>query len=133
MFRIRLLALGPALLELLDLYVDADAEVDPNLADGVAEIREAELGIATGVAHDDVAAAPADHFVESQVLEMAAVRQVDVAPAVLGQSKQFVEERTERPARAVGRVVSTALFARVGQPPSQPDVEQRHQESDRGR
>jgi hypothetical protein len=52
---------------------DFDAEIDPALANGVAEPLERERGVLLGVAGDDVAAAAANQFVEPQVLEVAAV------------------------------------------------------------
>src|SRR5688500_7911551 len=51
-----------------DLYflleADRHAEVDANLADGIAEVAQLAVGIAAGIAHKNVAAATQDDFVQ---------------------------------------------------------------------
>ena len=42
-------------------------------AQGVAKVVVVAVGIAARVEHDDVTAAAADHFVESQVLEVTSI------------------------------------------------------------
>ena len=61
--------------------VDGDAEVDADLADGVAEILEDVLRVGAGVADDDAVAAAQHHLVQAEVLEVPAVGEVDVRVA----------------------------------------------------
>src|ERR1043166_8819742 len=56
---------------LLEVY--GHAEVNANLADGVAEVFELVVGVRRGIADDDEAAAAQNHLVEREVLEVAAV------------------------------------------------------------
>src|ERR1043166_4262298 len=56
---------------LLEVY--GHAEVNANLADGVAEVFELAVGVRRGIADDDEAAAAQNHLVEREVLEVAAV------------------------------------------------------------
>jgi hypothetical protein len=77
--------------------------------------------------HGDQAAAPAHQFVHAEILEVAAVGQVDKIRVGIGQAEQFgnqVEQsQPGRGAAAVGR-----LAARIGEPAAEPDIEQGHQE-----
>jgi len=73
---------------------------------------------------DDEAALPAHHFVEAQVLEMAAVGQIDVRTLIRGESEGFGQKALRgKPwtVRLIGRV---AGLAGIAEPPAQPDVKQ---------
>ena len=91
------------------------------------------LAVLFGVDGDDVRAAPADQLVDAEVLEVAAVRQADVARLVVGAAEQLLEqvERADlrrrlaprrREQRALGAV------ARIADPPAEPDIEHGQQE-----
>ena len=112
---------------------DPHAKIEGDLADGVAEIVELELRIATGIAHDDQAAAPPHHLVDAEVLEVTAVGQIDVLVRVGRQSEHLGQKRPDRNSWTVVLIRFLALLSRIAQPPAQPDVEQRHQEGDRRR
>ena len=69
--------------------LDGHAEIDRDLAHRIAEILEAVVRIAPRIADDDAAAAPADHLVEAQVLEMPSVREIDVMAVVRRQPEHL--------------------------------------------
>src|SRR5262249_35728549 len=88
--------------------IDLDAEIDPDLADGVAQIRQRAVGIAAGIADHDVAAAPPDHFVEPEILEMAAIGEVNIRTLVVGEAEQLPHDGRNadgRPFAAPGALV----------------------------
>ena len=92
---------------LADVDLDVDAEVGAALLDGVAQIPERHAAVLAGVARDDEAAAAADQFVDAEVLEVAAVRQVHPLARVGGHAEQFVHQLAA--ATAAGRNPSTGL------------------------
>ena len=57
--------------------LDFDAEVGAALPNGIASPLNVERIVLLGVAGDDVPAAPADQLVDAEVLEVAAVGEVD--------------------------------------------------------
>jgi hypothetical protein len=59
-----------------------DAKVDGNLAYGVAKIGELEMSVLAGVDNDDEPASAPDHLVEPEILEMAAVGEIDIGSVV---------------------------------------------------
>ena len=56
---------------------DADAEIDARIALQRDEGREAHRRIGFGVDHDDQLAAPAQQLVDAEILDVAAVGEVD--------------------------------------------------------
>ena len=78
---------------------DPDAEIDVDFSHRIAEILEGEIGIAAGVDDDDEPAAPPHHLVEAEILEMAAVGQIDVAALVGGLAQRLGEQRPGRQLR----------------------------------
>ena len=59
--------------DLVEGDLDIDPQVDPDLADGVAEILEGQAGVAAGIHDKDAMAPAAHHFIESEIFEMASV------------------------------------------------------------
>ena len=54
------------------------------------------LGIAAGINHHDQAALAAELVVDAEVVEMSAVRQVDIGALVVRTSQHLVEQRQQR-------------------------------------
>src|SRR6266508_4255788 len=124
---------GRALLELRQtVELDRDAEVDRDLAHCIAEIREGIIRVGPGIDRDDVPTAAAYHLVDAEVLEMTAVRQVDVRSVIGGETERFLDQRLDRECRTLMAVGLPALPAGIAQPPTEPHVEQRQQEGDSG-
>ncbi len=73
------------------IEIDADAEVDVDLAYRVAQVLEAALGVATGVAHHDETTTAADHLVQAEILEVAAVGQVDPVTGIGRVAGEFLQ------------------------------------------
>src|SRR5438045_3228350 len=71
------------------VYTDVDlhAEVRTAAADQVTQVFERERSILPGVARDDVPASAANQFVNTEILKMPAIRDVDVLPFVVRQTK----------------------------------------------
>ena len=74
------------------IELDADTEIDIDFSHRVAEIFEGEFRIAASVDDDDEPASPPHHFVEAEIFEMAAVRQIHVRTVIRGQSERFLEQ-----------------------------------------
>jgi hypothetical protein len=91
------------------------------------EIGERRAGIRAGIADDDVAAAPAQQFVETQILEVTAVGEMDAGIF-------FVETHAEHLAHhevVPGRPAKpTRLMPRIREPDPEADVQQGHEEAD---
>ncbi len=68
---------GIAAFEVFGVNVDDHAEIGVALADGVAEVPEMAVAVLAGVDGDDAGAAPPHQFVDPEILEMAAVGQID--------------------------------------------------------
>src|SRR5229473_2250100 len=78
--------------KLVRVQPDVHPEVGAALADGIAEGVEREGGIFFRIGGNDVLAAPSDKLVESQVLEMAAIGEVDEPACVIGIAYEFVDQ-----------------------------------------
>ncbi len=110
---------------------DGHMQVRVALADGIAQVFEHELFIAAGVHGHHQPAAPAHQFVQAQVLEMAAVGQVEEVGIGVRQPEQLGQNAEQTDA---GRRTLPVLFLDgVGRPASQPQVKQRHEEGQRRR
>ena len=107
---------------------DANAEVEGRLPHGIAKVFELEVLVAAGVDDQDETAAPADHLVEAEVLEMASVRQIDVGPGVGGPAEHLRQQRSDGPGRPIQLVAFLARAPGIPQPPSEPNVEESQQE-----
>src|SRR5581483_3674328 len=108
---------------------NVDAEVDADLADAVAEILEREGAVLAGITHQDLAAAAQNDFVEPEIVEVAAVGEVDIAARGGGQPKHLGKQRNHgMPGAGVGKCVIAVLVG-VSQPGAQADVEDGHQET----
>src|SRR5580658_2631108 len=112
------------------LELNGDAEIDADLANRIAEVLEGEAAVVAGVAHQHLAATAQHHFVQSQIVEMSSVGEVDVAPAGIGESEHFGEQRHEGELGAVVTVSLIALVVRIAEPCAQAYVEDAHQESE---
>ena len=113
--------------------IDANPEVDVDLANSVAEIVEREVGILAGVDDHNEPTSPPYHLVEPKILEMPAVRQIDVPFVVGRQAEGFLEQGLNREIGSLGRVRIVPLPPRVPKPPAKPDIEECEQERDRRR
>jgi len=92
-------------------------KVDLHLADEVAELGEIAMGIGARIAHDDEAATPPHHLVDSQILEMAAVGKIDVAAEIVGRTSELAQQGAER-TRRIGQIdLPPSVFARAGSHP----------------
>ena len=111
--------------------LDVDAEIGAALLDGVAEILEGDVAVLAGIAGDDEPAAAADQFVDAEVLEVPAVREIHPRPIVGGHAEQLAQQLDQRQPRAF--VGPDLCPARVAQPPAEAHVENRHQERERRR
>ena len=87
-------------LQQLRFDLNVDPQVDPNLTDGVAQIRKRTVRVAAAVADDDIMAAPQHHLVEAQVFEMASVREIDIGIGGIRQPECLCQHRPDRDARA---------------------------------
>jgi len=75
--------------------MNADPEIDVNLADGIAKISEFEAGIAAGVDNNDKSTSPPHHLIQAEIFEMAAVGEIDVGSVVGGQAKRLLDHRLD--------------------------------------
>ena len=75
------------------IEVDRNAEINPDLAHGIAQVGEGAFRILSRVADDNVARPPQDHLVKGKVLEVAAIGEVDVWIAGIGQTECFRDDR----------------------------------------
>ena len=115
-----------------DFDVDRDAQIDPDFADGVPEILKDIIKILPGIDHEDEFAAAQHHFVEAEIVEVSAIRKIDVLVAISRVPDRLGKERpdcVERPAAFPGPRSGCAWIA---QPPTEAHVEERHQETNDG-
>src|SRR5205085_11632091 len=84
--------------------INTDSEIDPDLAYRVAEILELKGLVAAGVADNDESAASADHLVKAEILEVPAVREIDVVPVVGRLTEHLVQQRGNCHTRAFAAV-----------------------------
>ena len=117
--------------QLAQIDLDVHAEVGAAPLDGVAEVLEGDVAVLPGIAGDDEPAAAPHQFVEAQVLEVAAVGEIHPLLVVGRHAEQLVEQLAQR--QVGGLALPHGREARVAQPPAEPDVEDRHQEGQRGR
>ena len=71
---------------------DPDAEIDPDLADGIAKVGQRAVGIAAGIADDDIAAAPPDHLIDAEIFEMTTVQQIDIGADIVRHAEEFLDD-----------------------------------------
>ena len=60
----------------LRVELNRNVEVDADLADRIAEVLKAGVGILTSIDHQDATTAATDHFIQAEVLKVAAVAQI---------------------------------------------------------
>src|ERR1700722_18728500 len=118
-----------------DLFpeLDGDAEIDADLANGIAEILECEAAVVARVAHQNMAATAQYHFVQSEIVEMPAVGEIDVTAARIGESEHLGKQRHECELGSAADVSLIAFGVRITQPCAEAHVEDTHQESQHGR
>ena len=75
--------------DLFHVEIDLRAEICAAFAYRVSQILEGELGILRPVARNNVAAAPANQFIDAEVFEMSAVREIHESLFVVGTAGQF--------------------------------------------
>ena len=115
----------------LGVDVDLHTEVGAALANGPAQRLEGQLCVLLGVAHDDVVAASADQLVQPEIVEVAAIAQVDESAAPRGLAEQLGDQIRPRKDRA--RIPAGTAPARIAQPPSEPGIKHGQQERHRSR
>ena len=93
------------------------------------QILEGKLLIGIRIHHQNVPATAADHLVNAEIVEMPAVREVDVRALGVGQSQRFSQQRLERAGRAALHLFLADVGGRVGEPCAETDIEKRHQKS----
>ena len=71
---------------------DADAQINPRQPDQVAEIVAGGVGILGRVDGHDIATAAAEQFIDAEVLEVAAIGDVDVITVAGRPAKEFVDQ-----------------------------------------
>ena len=105
----------------LGVDVDAHAEIHLAFAHRVAEVLEAELRVHAGIDRDDEPAAAPHQFVDAEILEVAAVAQIDELGVLVGEPEDFAQQIPQAEPGA-GRAPRSGL-RRVLHPPAQADVE----------
>ena len=80
--------------------LDPNAEVGPALADHAGEVFEGELAVLARVAGDDIAAAPPHHLVNSQILEMPPIREINVRAGIVRKTECLPDNGGDRRGRA---------------------------------
>src|ERR1019366_5708583 len=111
--------------QLVDAFEgDLDAEIERHLANRIAEVLEREVLVAAGVDDENEPASAAHHLVEPEVLEVAAVRQVDVRLRIRREAERLGKQRPDGESGALPAAGLSAFPAWVAPPPSEPNVEQ---------
>ncbi len=86
---------GACCLERVGVDLDSHAEVDPAETHHVRETVGGRAAVGGGLDGDDVAAAAADQLVDAQVLEMAAVGEVNVIAEIVRPAEQLAIEQDD--------------------------------------
>src|SRR5678815_4528597 len=107
--------------------IDGDPEIDPHLANRTAKIFEEIVAVAASVDRHDMPAAAQDHFVETEVVEVAAVREVHVGVGVRGVAERLSEKRKRRVCGASLIPCAGTGVAGVAEPPAEAHVEERQE------
>src|SRR5262249_26056753 len=121
------IALGATRLQIRQgAETDRHTQVDLDLAHRVTQVLEGKAGVAAGIADNNQTAAAAHHLVDAEVLEMAAVGQVDVLLVLARHAQELGQERAGRRAGTVVPVRHVAGWPRIAKPPAESDIEERH-------
>src|ERR1700735_2287191 len=110
--------------------IDGDLHVYADLAQSVPQVSAGQPRIAGRIAHYDVTAPPPHHFIDSEILEMPAVRQIHVLAGVIGETEGFPNNGCDRRSRPILTPGLRARLAGIPQPGAEAGVEQRHNEPD---
>ena len=78
-----------------DIHANVHAEIDPALADRVAEVLEREVTIRTTVAGDDVTASATHELINTQVFKMSAIGQIHELRACMRGAKALAQKVTD--------------------------------------
>src|SRR6266481_9159445 len=109
--------MGPSFLKLYFVGVNS------YLPHRIAQISKLELRICGSVYHDNIAAAPLHHLVNAKILKMAAVGQIDVRAAFIGQAKSFSDQRLDGGTWPRLLPCRISRFTRITQPCAQACIE----------
>src|SRR5579864_2251557 len=108
--------------------VDIDFDIEPHigaaLANGIPQVFESQVAILTSVTRDDVAAAAPHQLVDTEILEVSAVRKIHEVAPLVGQAKQLTHEVDES---KFGRRAVGLFTRRIAEPPSEAHIEHRHE------
>src|SRR6266404_414064 len=110
--------MGPSFLK---LYFDFG--VNSYFPHRIAQISKLELPICRPVYDDDAAAAPLHHLVNAEIFKMAAVGQIDVRAAFIGQAKSFSDQRLDGGTWPRFLPCRISRFTRITQPRAQACIE----------
>ena len=90
-----------------------------------ARSSKVELHIGIRIHDQNVPATAADHLVNAEIVEMPAVRQVDVRAFGVDQSQRFGQKRPECASRAGLDLFLADFGGRIGEPCAETDVKER--------
>ena len=104
----------------LDLYT----KIAPALTHGIPQVAKLHIFVRARVAGNDVLATPPHKFVNRQIFEMTAVRQIDVFASIGRQPEQFIDDRDETEKRPLAwrRVIVSG----IAKPPTEPNIAEHH-------
>jgi hypothetical protein len=107
-----------------DIDLDPHTQIFAALADQTSEVPKCELSVLTCIASNDVTAPPPDQLVNAEVFEVTAVREIDILAPRVRPAKQLFEQVEARS----GPWFAPLLACGVAQPPTEPGVENGHEE-----
>ena len=108
--------------------IDVGAEIGASALHGLAEIGKRARRVRACVANKDIAATPSQQFVQPKILEVAAVGKMNACVFLVESHAQHFAHHEVIPGRPAQ---SPRFIARVGHPDAEPDVQQRHEKTDR--
>src|SRR5205807_3011129 len=99
--------------------VDRHAKVHPNLADRHSQRIERVIGVGTSVTYHDEATAPQHHFVEPKILEVTAIRKINIGTLSVSHAERLCHNGTHRlrgRSSIKGWFAAVASQARIAEP-----------------
>ena len=114
-------------LEITEVDVDFHAKIDAAPFDSIAKLSATVVRILGNIGSDNDLATPANQFIDSQILEVTSVRQIDEALIVIGESEKFASKPSETESRAT--LLPGGGVVRIANPPAQAHVEDSEQKT----
>src|SRR5437868_1777758 len=109
--------------------VDRYPEIDADLSNRCSKVLECSFLILAAVAHHDEVASTAHHFIKPEIFKMTAVGQIYVLVTIGSETKDFGDQRLDRPEWPRLFVSPLACITRISEPPSKPKIEKSHDKS----